>query len=161
MMPPRFFLIFLIALVVSCTHDPSVADLEKGFINPPDSARPSVWWHWLNENISKDGITRDLEAMAAQGLGGATIFNLGGQAVQGPATYGSDQWQECVNHAFAEAKRLGLELSFQNCGGWATSGGPWVTPASEISLFRLLNSGPQKQFLRSSVLDTGIVTYKT
>lgn len=126
--PSGIALIVMIALVVSCTVNPSVSDLEKGFVNPPDSARPGVWWHWLNGNISKEGITRDLEAMAAQGIGEASIFNLRGQAGQGPVTYGSVQWQECVNHAFAEANRLKLELSFQNCGGWATSGGPWVTP---------------------------------
>jgi hypothetical protein len=41
-----------------------MAELEKGFIRPPDSAKPYVWWHWLNGNVSREGTTRDLEAMA-------------------------------------------------------------------------------------------------
>jgi hypothetical protein len=124
---PEILILILISLFVSCSDKKSISDVEKGFLNPLCSARPYVWWHWINGNISKEGITRDLEAMAKQGIGGASIFNLQRQAEEGPVTYGSEKWQECISHAFAEAKRLGLELSFQNCGGWATSGGPWVT----------------------------------
>ena len=50
--------------------------LESGFLNPPDSARPQTWWHWMNGNITKAGITADLEAMKQIGLGGATIVNV-------------------------------------------------------------------------------------
>ena len=138
---------FLIIITISCSDKLSVPDLEKGFNNPPDSYKPCVWWHWINGNISEEGITRDLEAMSAQGIGGATIFNLQRQAVQGPVTYGSDKWQECITHAFAEAKRLGLELSFQNCGGWATNGGPWVTEDNamkKLTWKKIQVKGPQK-----------------
>ena len=37
------------------------SELEKGFMNPPDAAKPRAWWHWMNGNISKEGITADLE----------------------------------------------------------------------------------------------------
>jgi hypothetical protein len=50
--------------------------LEADFISPPHSARPYVLWMWMGCNVSKDGITRDLEAMQAAGIGGATIFSL-------------------------------------------------------------------------------------
>ena len=53
-------------------------DLEKNFAVPPDSAKPRTWWHWLNGQISREGITADLESMKRVGLGGAQIFNLGG-----------------------------------------------------------------------------------
>ena len=140
-------LVLLVSLIISCSDKQSISDLEKGFINPPDSYKPYVWWHWINGNITKEGITRDLEAMASQGIGGASIFNLRGQADEGPVTYGSEKWQECYNHAFAEAKRLGLELSFQNCGGWATNGGPWVTKDNamkKLTYKKLQFKGPQK-----------------
>ncbi len=122
------FLVFILLIITSCSGNQPISVLENGFINPPDSAKPNVWWHWLNGNISKKGITLDLESMRNEGIGGAAIFNLKGQAAPGPVIYGSDEWQELVNHAFTEARRLSLDLSFQNCGGWATSGGPWVTP---------------------------------
>jgi len=142
----EILILILISLFCSCSNIQSNPDLEKGFMNPPGSAKPYVWWHWINGNISKDGITRDLEAMAAQSIGGASIFNLQRQAVEGPVTYGSERWQECITHAFAEAKRLKLELSFQNCGGWATNGGPWVTKDNamkKLTYKKLLVQGTQ------------------
>ena len=124
-----------------------MAELEKGFIHPPDSAKPHVWWHWLNGNVSQEGISRDLEAMAEQGIGGVSIFNLREQADPGAVIYGSAAWQRLVDHTFAEAKRLGLQLSFQNCGGWATSGGPWVSPDQAMKKLvygKVRVKGPQK-----------------
>jgi hypothetical protein len=52
-----------------------------------------------------------------------------------------------VDHVFAEAKRLGLQLYFQNCGGWATSGGPWVSPdqaMKKLAYGKVRVKGPQK-----------------
>src|SRR4051794_4563075 len=64
----------LICLV--CVMSARAADdaLANGFQNPPDSAKPHTWWHWMNGNISKEGITADLEAMKRVGVGGAQIF---------------------------------------------------------------------------------------
>lgn len=137
----------IFSIVASCSHQSSMAELEKGFIHPPDSAKAYVWWHWLNGNVSREGISRDLEAMAEQGIGGASIFNLREQADPGPVIYGSEAWQRLVDHVFADAKRLGLQLSFQNCGGWATSGGPWVSPDQAMKKLiygKVRVKGPQK-----------------
>ncbi len=49
--------------------------VEKNFERPPDAARPHTWWHWMNGNVTREGITADLEAMARVGVGGAQIFN--------------------------------------------------------------------------------------
>ena len=103
-------------------------DLEKGFVQPPDSARPQTWWHWMNGNITKEGITADLEAMARVGVGGAQIFNAGEGIPHGPIQFNSPEWVGMVKHAAKEAKRLGLELCIHNCAGWSSSGGPWNTP---------------------------------
>jgi hypothetical protein len=102
--------------------------LEDGFINPPASAQPHTWWHWMNGNISRAGITADLEAMAHAGIGGAHIFNVACDIPEGKISYLSEEWLDLLHHATAEAKRLGLELGIQNCAGWATTGGPWVKP---------------------------------
>ena len=61
--------------------------LESGFLNPPDSARPQTWWHWMNGNITKAGITADLEAMKQIGLGGATIVNVDCGIPRGPVPF--------------------------------------------------------------------------
>lgn len=102
--------------------------LEQGFLNPPNSAKPHTWWHWINGNISKAGITADLEAMKKIGLGGAQIFNVEVGIPEGKTPFMSPQWQECMAHAFKEAKRLGIEICVHNCAGWSSSGGPWVKP---------------------------------
>jgi len=103
-------------------------DLEKGFVQPPDSARPHTWWHWMNGNITKEGITADLEAMARVGIGGAQIFNAAEGIPHGPVQFDSPEWIDLVKHAAKEANRLGLELCIHNCAGWSSSGGPWNTP---------------------------------
>jgi hypothetical protein len=103
-------------------------DLAQSFINPPDSAKPHTWWHWMNGNITKEGITADLEAMKHVGINGAQIFNVDEEIPAGPAPFMSPQWLDLFHYAATEAKRLGIELGFHNCAGWSSSGGPWVKP---------------------------------
>jgi hypothetical protein len=109
---------------------PASGDLERGFINPPASAKPRTWWHWISGNISSEGITADLEAMKRIGLGGAQIFTVDQSAVKGPVVFMSPEWKALVKHAIKEAGRLDLEIAMEACDGWCESGGPWV-PASE------------------------------
>lgn len=103
-------------------------DLAKGFENPPDSAKPHTWWHWMNGNITKEGITLDLEAMKRVGVGGAQIFTADCGIPAGPVKFMTPEWREMIKHAASEAARLGIELCVHNCAGWSSSGGPWVTP---------------------------------
>lgn len=106
---------------------------EEGFINPPQSAGIRCFWWWLNSNVTKEAITRDLEEMKAKGFSGALIFDAGGanqrgnkQVPAGP-TFATPQWRELFKHAVREADRLGLELSLSIQSGW-NLGGPNVTP---------------------------------
>jgi len=82
----------------------------------------------MNGNITKEGITADLEAMARVGIGGAQIFNVDCGIPAGPVAFASPEWFGLVQHAIKEASRLGIELCLHNCAGWSSSGGPWVTP---------------------------------
>ncbi|HET6382110.1 MAG TPA: glycosyl hydrolase [Armatimonadota bacterium] len=122
-------LLALLALMVSFAGAAQAANgtLASKFQNPPDSARPQVWWHWLAGNVSKAGITADLEAWKQEGIGGGTIGNISFQK-EGPAPFNSPAWWGMVKHAVSEAHRLGLQLGFFNCEGWSSSGGPWITP---------------------------------
>ena len=105
----------------------SIDSIEAGFESPPASAKARTWWHWLNGNISKNGITADLEAMKRAGIQEAQIFNVKLNNPSGPVDYLSDTWLELFHFAANEAKRLDMELSFHNGAGWSSSGGPWVT----------------------------------
>ena len=117
--------------------------IEDGFRNPPDSARPQTWWHWMNGNVTKEGIAADLEAMKRVGLGGAQIFNVDCDIPPGPVKFLSPEWQAMMLHAASEANRLGLELCMHNCAGWSSSGGPWNTP--EHAMQRVTTSEQQVQ----------------
>ena len=106
------------------------------FANPPATARPHVFWYWINGNISREGITADLESMARVGIGGAGIFNIGGHASTGPVKMMSPEWRELMKHAIREAKRVGVDINLNNSmTGWSSSGGPWITP--ELSMQRV------------------------
>jgi hypothetical protein len=119
-----------------------VHNLSHVFTAPPDSTRPYVLWMWMGSNVSKEGITLDLEAMKQAGIGGATIFSLAdtltpwaGVILNSPTpdivTF-TEPWWALVRHAATECRRLGLELILHNCAGYESSGGPWVTP--ELSM---------------------------
>jgi len=112
--------------------------LDAGFQSPPDSAKPQTWWHWMNGNVTKEGITADLEAMKQIGLGGAEIFNADCGIPAGPVRFNSPEWHELFTHAVREADRLGLQLEAHNCAGWSSSGGPWN--AASNGMMRVVTS---------------------
>jgi (4-O-methyl)-D-glucuronate---lignin esterase len=124
----QFLLSVLASFFVVLTGFAAPTDsLESGFLNPPDSAKPQVWWQWMNGNITKVGIAADLKAMKQIGIGGATIVNLDCGIPPGPVPFMSAQWQEDFKFAVREANRLGLQICVENCAGWSSSGGPWIT----------------------------------
>lgn len=102
--------------------------LLDGFVAPGPDARPHTWWHWMNGNVTTDGITRDLEALARVGVGGVQMFDVGCGIPVGPAKTLSDEWLKVVRHAADESERLGLSFTMHDCPGWSSSGGPWITP---------------------------------
>lgn len=107
------------------------SELEAGFANPPGTARLRAYWWWLNGNVTKAAITRDLEEMKAKGFGGALICDAGGAAQDGNdqvphgPTFFTPEWRELYKHTLREAERLGLEMSLNIQSGW-NLGGPMV-----------------------------------
>ncbi|QXD15381.1 hypothetical protein GQ464_000025 [Rhodocaloribacter litoris] len=130
--------LLLIGSVPALAQTPA-GNLEQGFRNPPEAARPRVWWHWMNGNVTREGITADLEWMKRAGIGGFQQFDvdlgnfLAGEFslptyVEERVVYRTPAWQELLRHAAAEAKRLGLEMTMHSSAGWSETGGPWVRP---------------------------------
>ncbi|HEY0946835.1 MAG TPA: glycosyl hydrolase, partial [Opitutaceae bacterium] len=78
---------------------PAADALVDGFSAPPDSARPLTWWHWINGNVTKDGIKADLTAMKEAGIAGVQLFDAGIYLPAGPVRYGTDDWHEHVQFA--------------------------------------------------------------
>jgi hypothetical protein len=107
-------------------------ELTRLFAQPPASAKPLTWWHWLDGNITREGITGDLEAMQRVGLGGALMFNASVGFPEGPVRFMQPEWLAMMDHTLRETKRLGLTFGIHNCDGFSQSGGPWITPATSM-----------------------------
>ena len=126
----------LLAAATSCTggkgsSGESLADLKAGFADPPREARPYLWWHWMNGNVTKDGIRKDLLWMDSIGIGGFHHFDAAigvPQIVENRLVYMKDDWKDAFKYAIALGDSLGMEMTVASSPGWSCTGGPWVTP---------------------------------
>ena len=109
-----------------------ISSVRKNFSSPPESARPWVYWFWVNSNVTRKGITADLEAMKRVGIGGVLIMDIDLNEMDrtpgGPIRFMDAEWKSQFRFAIEEAHRLGLEVNMNNDAGWTGSGGPWITP---------------------------------
>ena len=122
----------LIALLLAGTAlGAQATPLDDGFKSPPDSAKPRVWWHWMNGNVTEEGIKLDLEWMKRVGIGGAQTFDAQlqtPQVVKNRLAYMTPEWKHAFRFAAQTADKLNLELAVAASPGWSESGGPWVAP---------------------------------
>src|ERR1051326_4144083 len=125
------FLIAFSALMCGAAFAQTSDALRQGFENPPNGARPRVWWHWMNGNITKEGIKLDLEWMQRVGLGGFQNFDAAlntPKFVDKRLVYMTPEWKDAFKYATTLANQLGLEEAIAGSPGWSESGGPWVKP---------------------------------
>jgi hypothetical protein len=129
----KILTVILLVLFCSCSYSQNSRDtLMKGFITPPNSSKPRVWWHWMNGNITKDGIAKDLSWMKRVGIGGFMNFDaaLGTpQIVEKRLTYMTPDWKDAFHFTAKLADSLHLEMAIAGSPGWSESGGPWVSLA--------------------------------
>ena len=131
-------------LLLSAAATAAQSNLERDFQNPPPEYRPSTLFHWMGGLISREGITKDLEAMASQGIGAVMLMQVPDQLAgtfqwpfrdyPGRTPCLSDKWFGAVNHAIGEAQRLGLDFNAFVCPGWSHLGGPWVKRDQSVKL---------------------------
>lgn len=132
-MTPRFIKTLLWILLISfCASKRAHAQNE--------SAKPWVFWYWIKGAVSKPGITADLEAMKANGIGGAYLMSIQGAdktpLYQPPSVQLTPEWWQMVEFAMSEAKRLNLKLGMHVSDGFALAGGPWIKP--ELSMQKVV-----------------------
>ncbi|GAB3249468.1 hypothetical protein GCM10027347_06580 [Larkinella harenae] len=109
----------------------SANPLQAGFVNPPNSAKPRVWWHWMNGNITQEGIRKDLEWMNRVGIGGFQNFDASlftPQVVEKKLVFMTPEWKEAFRFTTQLAQKLQLEMAIAGSPGWSVTGGPWVEP---------------------------------
>ena len=106
-----------------------IGRLEQGFREIPDSIQTAVYWYWISDNISKDGVIKDLHAMKSVGINRAFLGSMGVDGVPyGDVKFLSDEWWDITQAALKTASDLGIEIGIFNSPGWSQSGGPWVRP---------------------------------
>ncbi|MBO9618277.1 MAG: glycoside hydrolase family 2 [Niabella sp.] len=135
--------------------------LRENFFMPPDSVRPSIYWYWLSDNISVEGVKKDIAAMKAIGIGRAFIGNIGLSAKEVP--YGkvplfSPGWWEVTKAAISTAAREGIDIGMFNGPGWSQSGGPWIKPGQSMRYLSAVEkkvSGPQQLVLKPDAVPPG------
>jgi len=165
-----FFFLFLYITIGNAQNALNNADFQT----PPNAVKVNTWWHWISGNITKDGITRDLESMKQQGISQATILNVGSwnpmSLIDSPVKFYSEEWFEMYKWALQEANRLGITIGVHNCDGWSTSGGPWITPEKSMKQYvwskKTLEGGnevivqlPQPQAVNNFYRDVAVVAF--
>ncbi len=118
----------------AATSAPAIAgeSLQREFVTPPAAARPWVYWYFMDGNLSREGITADLESMNKAGIGGAIFLEVNIGIPRGPVDFMSPAWKDLLKHAIAEAERLGIEIALGTGPGWCGAGGPWVKPEQSM-----------------------------
>lgn len=148
------FCCLVVLFICSCgTHKKFVTskDLEETFVTAPDTIKTSIYWYWMQDNMSKEGVIKDLQAMKAAGINRAFIgSNIGGVSLSevptGKVKLLSDEWWNIIHTTLKTAGDLGIEIGIFNSPGWSQSGGPWVKPAEAMRYLtssELLISGPK------------------
>jgi hypothetical protein len=136
-MPPRlnrFTFLFLLAAL----NGKAQGFLQAGFQTPPNAAQPRVWWHWMNGNVTKEGITKDLGWMKRVGIGGFQNFDASlftPTVTPQKLVFMTPEWKDAFRHTTDLAKKLGLEMAIAGSPGWSVTGGPWVTPADAMKKY--------------------------
>lgn len=122
--------------------------LQTSFVNPPESIQTSVYWYWISDNISKEGVVKDLQAMKKAGINRAFIGNIGIEDLPfGKVKILSEEWWDILHTALKTATDLNIEIGIFNSPGWSQSGGPWVKPEQSMRYLassEITVTGPKK-----------------
>ncbi|WP_298878610.1 glycosyl hydrolase [uncultured Polaribacter sp.] len=119
-------LVSIVFFVLGCNKSQNFQQITSDFVTPNDNNTIWCYWYWINDDISKEGITKDLIAMKKAGIGGALIGNINPAHKDGKVPMLSEDWWSHMVHAVEEGKRIGVDIGVFNCPGWSQSGGPWV-----------------------------------
>jgi hypothetical protein len=153
---------FISILLICCGFGEvlaQVSELRARFLHPPGSARPGVYWYFMDGNMSARSITTDLEAMKKAGIGNVIFLEVNVGIPRGAVDFLSPEWQDIFVHAVKEARRLGIEITLGIGPGWTGSGGPWV-PVSQ-SMQHLVSSSINVTGGTKQVITLPVPTPKT
>ncbi|HMI03259.1 MAG TPA: glycosyl hydrolase [Pedobacter sp.] len=157
-------LLFFISLFSACNSarqslqqkpvNNSSSALQTGFVNPPANIQTSVYWYWMSDNISKQGVIKDLYAMKSVGINRAFIGNIGYETTPyGKVKLFSEEWWDIMHTALKTATELDIEIGIFNSPGWSQSGGPWIKPAQAMRYLKSTERYIEGPIRLSTILD--------
>lgn len=101
-----------------------------------EQAKPWVFWYFMHASYSKEGITADLKAMAENNIAGAYFAPIKGKTdpplFDPPTESLTPEWWDIFNFTVSEAKKYGIKIALLPNDGFATAGGPWISPAKSM-----------------------------
>jgi len=124
--------IILFTSLLFLTQCNSKDEMRRDFISPPTSSSPGVYWYFMDGNLSREEMSKDLESMKEAGIGNLIFLEVGIGVPRGPVDFMSEEWQDLFVHAVREAERLGIKILMGAGPGWCGSGGPWVEPEESM-----------------------------
>ncbi len=128
----------LLAGLLAVFSGSAQTQLDQYFQNPPNAARPRVWWHWMNGNVTKEGIQKDLDWMKRIGIGGFQNFDANlftPPVVPQKLVFMTPAWKDAFLFATTLADKNGLEMAIAGSPGWSVTGGPWVPAADGMKKY--------------------------
>jgi alpha-L-rhamnosidase len=134
----KFFGSFLLLFAVVIFNSNAQNPIKQGFVSPPKAAKPRVWWHWMNGNISKGGIQKDLEWMNRVGIGGFQNFDAAlftPVVVPQKIVFMTPEWKDAFKFTTELANKKDLEMAIAGSPGWSVTGGPWVEPKDAMKKY--------------------------
>ncbi len=123
-------ILWLFSVEVNAQKAPSLQTIRSGFVNPPDSVRPGVYWYFMDGNLTEDGVVKDLRAMRQAGIGHVIFLEVNVGVPRGKIDFLSDEWLNLFRSIVRNAEKEGIDITLGIGPGWTGSGGPWV-PSSE------------------------------
>ena len=125
----------LFSLIWACAGTAGALDADS-FLNPQKDQFPETWFHLIGGNVSRQGLSADLDAIAQAGISGIQLFHgqFGGPwpGVTNQIPCLSRDWDDLIRFAADGCARRGLVFKMQNCPGWSMSGGPWIAPSNAM-----------------------------
>lgn len=116
----------LLALLIAAEAQGQLKELQRSFRDPPMDCRPHARWWWMGNALSKEDITRQLDQMRTQGIGGVEQITMEPVYERGNHPCLSEPYFDLVRHTIQEAKQRHMEVSLNFGGpGWVW-GGDWV-----------------------------------
>jgi len=132
----KFLLITLLGTTIlfSAGKNTLAQDLMSNFKDPKGTARPKVYWWWLNGYTDNKRLKEELISIKNAGLGGVDIFEIGlppdsdpNKIIPAGPAFMSEASLKTIKFAVDEAGKLGLEVGLNLASSW-NAGGSWVEP---------------------------------